>query len=178
MVERVRVRHARERERPRGRDAEPPTLPRLLRYLERGARASEAVRTEPSECTGLTLKVLLDALRRDRLGEDDDPALNLPGDEHLGGGRAVRGRNVLDDRVRKLGRAGRAEGGVRFEEDAVVVGPLQGMTRQFLSATPEAPNVGPAGAHLHKLGLGTVEVQLHLIDGRLDLSLQGEVGAS
>jgi hypothetical protein len=77
------------------------------------------------DASPLTLEVRLDTARSDRLGEDDDAALEEPREED---GRAVDlvllGNGDDDLVLAQVGALGTAQGGVRLGDDAVVLEPL------------------------------------------------------
>jgi hypothetical protein len=99
----------------------------------------------------LTLEVFDDAIGRDRLGQDDGAALDVPGDDDLSGRQSQAGGNVLDlrDIERVLDPSLTAERRVGLEQKAV-------------RSCPD-----------EQVGLGIPEVELDLVHCRLDLERVG-----
>lgn len=74
---------------------------------------------------GLTLEVGLDPVRRDRLGQDNDPPRGLPRDQDLSRRGIVSFGDLLDHLVLHLRGAGRTERRVGLDEDPVLLRPLR-----------------------------------------------------
>lgn len=93
---------------------------------------------------GRTLEVGDDTLGSDRLGEADTSSLDLPSDQDVGSVDRVSLGDSLDDGVLELRSTSGSEGRVRLEEYAVRLGPRE------------------------EFGLSAPQVELDLVDGRLD----------